>query len=120
MEDAGYSIEFDENEIAIITIRGELNTYNTEDFKAKLHEILKKTHKIICDFSYLEFICSASVGVLINSLKEARQHGGNIVVFGIQERLKKLFEAIGFTKVFNIGYSLVDTFEEAKVQILGE
>jgi anti-anti-sigma factor len=120
MEDAGYSIHFDEDGIAVITIRGELNTYNTEDFKANLHETLLKTNKVICDFSFLEFICSASVGVLINSLKEARLHGGNIIVFGIQERLKKLFEAIGFTKVFNIGYSLVDTYEEAKQLILGE
>lgn len=62
--------------------------------------IIDGTVKFILDLSKLEYINSNGLSVLINTLTKARNAGGDVVIFGVSERLRQLFIITKLDKVF--------------------
>jgi len=58
----------------------------------------------------LEYIATAGLGALMASFNEVKKAGGNIILAGMSDKIKKVFDTMGFSKVFKI----VGTVPEAK------
>ncbi|MCB9188209.1 MAG: STAS domain-containing protein [Flavobacteriales bacterium] len=75
-------------------------------------ELSNDRNHLILDLSEVDYINSNGLNSLISILTKTRTQGGEMVVFGINEKVQKLLLITKLSSVFTI----TETFEEAKNQ----
>lgn len=56
--------------------------------------------KLILDFTKVQFLASAAVGVLINLRNKVNERKGKLVICGLRKPLMQVFEIMKLTKLF--------------------
>ena len=97
--------------VTVVRLDGELNSLSGPKLKQHLHELFTSgTLRVIIDLSNVVFIDSMGLGALVSGLKNAKQNGGNLVLVGLCEQARTIFE---LTMAFRI-FDLFPTMEEAQ------
>ena len=91
-----------EGGLGILGISGSIDAHVAPEFDKKLKELLGSTNKIIVDVSNLDYIATAGLGVLMASFNSTKSGGGNIILCGMSDKIKKVFDTMGFSKVLKI------------------
>jgi anti-sigma B factor antagonist len=88
-------------DVEILKITGFMDSTQAGQFENRLDDLIQ-THavKLILDFTDLDYISSASLGVLVSRVQALRKLGGDIKVGGCSSRIKDILDAFGFTKIF--------------------
>lgn len=60
----------------------------------------KTLHRIVLDLSQVGLISSAGLGMIITLDKECKKHKGKLVLSGLSEELRKIFEVTRLLKLF--------------------
>lgn len=87
----------------IVDVTGEIDIFNSQDFKTAILDLFekeKKSVKINC--KELTYIDSTGLGALIAVLKKAKEFDGEIILENIRPNLEKLFKITNLDKVFII------------------
>jgi anti-sigma B factor antagonist len=95
-----------EGKAVVLGISGEIDAHSAPDFDKKMKECLAKSKSIIIDAAKLDYISTAGLGVLMASFNTAKAGGGDIVVAGMPDKIKKVFDTMGFSKVLKIASSV--------------
>ncbi len=97
----------------VLTVRGEVDVYTAPKLREKLVELVAQgRYTIVVDLEAVDFLDSTGLGVLVGGLKRVRSHDGELILVCTHQRILKVFEITGLTKVFTIHDSLgaaVDT-----------
>jgi anti-anti-sigma factor len=56
----------------------------------------------VIDFGGLDYIASAGLGVLNGQLAAVRKAGGDIRLCGMNAKVRKVFDVLGYSKIFKI------------------
>ena len=56
--------------------------------------------KIVMDLSAVDYISSMGLRVFIAAQKEAKKRSGEVVIVGLNQMLKQVFDISGFTNLF--------------------
>lgn len=87
-----FRIEHENGEELKIYPIGELDVYNTEDFKSQVEEIyLKDKKNILVDASQLDYLDSTGLGALIYILNLASEDGYVVALMNLKPSIRKLF-----------------------------
>lgn len=103
-----------EEDIAILSVHGSIDAHGAPEFDAKIKEVMKKTKKIVLDFTRMDYIATAGLGVLIASFNTAKAASGDIIISGMTDKTKKVFDTMGFSKVLKSASSV----QQAKLLFL--
>ncbi len=88
---------------AVLSVTGEVDVYTAPRFREKLIELVSQgKHQIVVDLEGVDFLDSTGLGVLVGGLKRLRSHDGDLALVCTQNRILKVFEITGLTKVFSI------------------
>jgi anti-anti-sigma factor len=98
---------------AVLTVRGKLSSADDEVFAGEMKETFDMSKYVVIDMSSLDYISSSSLGIIVSYHKKAHKIGGNLVIAGVNPRVKNLLEIIGFSKIFDITNSWADTIDDA-------
>ena len=91
----------------VLTVRGEVDVYTAPKLREKLVELVaQRRYRIIVDLEAVDFLDSTGLGVLVGGLKRVRGHDGDLSLVCTHQRILKVFEITGLTKVFTIHDSL--------------
>lgn len=86
-----------------VSAKGEIDIFNSQEFKVKLLELLdEKPIGISIDCEKLTYIDSTGLGSLIAVLKKTKEFGGEITLYNVKPTLYKLFKITNLDKVFKI------------------
>ena len=89
--------------VQIMRLSGSLDMYSFPRLESHLHALFEKgQYNLILDFRDLDYIGSAGLGALIGFAKQAREHGGDVKLLRVPERIGKIIELLGFTKVLQV------------------
>lgn len=89
--------------IQLVQVSGRLDQDQTPQLEATLSHLLDAgNHFFIIDLAETTYINSGGLRTLVSAWRKARQVGGNLVLFGLNERLQEVFGMVGFDKVFQI------------------
>lgn len=99
-----------ESSIGILTIKGSLDAHVAPQFDKALKDLLSGTSRIIVEASGLEYIATAGLGVLMAAYNQAHSKSGNVIICGITDKIRKVFDTMGFSRVLKLASSL----DEAK------
>ncbi|MGJ8453934.1 STAS domain-containing protein [Pseudothermotoga sp. U03pept] len=106
------SVKFEEAKAMLICrVEGDFDAYHSADIKKTIKEKLEKSSnaKIVIDMSNVPYIDSAGLGTMVSLLKDTRTLGKELVLAGLRQNVKRIFEMTRLDKVFKI----VDVPEEA-------
>ena len=89
----------------------ELDHHVARNVRMEVDEILmkKQIDYLIFDFQYVNFMDSSGIGVIIGRYKKIVNHGGRVSVVNMNDRVKKVFNLSGMSKIIDV----YDTFEDA-------
>ncbi|MFH1742747.1 MAG: STAS domain-containing protein, partial [bacterium] len=77
--------------------------------------IAQHNYRFVVDLKELSYISSAGLGVLMGMLQEVREHDGDLKVANMSDKIRNLFDMLGFSRLVRI-YEGVDKAVEAFAQ----
>ena len=90
-------------DVQLIRLSGSLDMYSFPRLEAQLNTLFQQgRYCMILDCRDLDYIGSAGLGALIGFAKQAREHHGDVRLLNVPERIYKIIELLGFTKVLQV------------------
>lgn len=89
-----------------IALYGEVDIYNADSLKSKLHSLIEqKDADIVFDCTNLKYIDSTGLGVLVSALKKVKEAEKAIRIVNLKPYIAKIFTLTGLNKIFVIEVS---------------
>jgi anti-sigma B factor antagonist len=89
----------------ILTVAGEIDVATSPELRRELHQLAdREPTRLVVNLRDVTFIDSSGLGVLVGGLKRLREEGrGDVLVLqGLQEPVRKVFDITGLTELFAI------------------
>ncbi|PID85859.1 MAG: anti-anti-sigma factor [Chloroflexi bacterium] len=97
--------------IWLVGVHGRLDQGLTPQLNEVLTALLDNgRYRLMLDLSDVSYINSGGLRCLVSAWRQARSENGDVVLFGLNERILEVFTMVGFDKVFHI----VDTSLQAE------
>lgn len=91
------------SEVYRVAPEGRLDAVTVPALEAVLREHLDaKRVKLVLDLSQVSYMSSSGLRALLRSRREAQAGGGDVVLCGLNPRVREVFEMIGFTSLFRL------------------
>jgi anti-sigma B factor antagonist len=85
----------------VIAVRGEIDVATSPTLRDELYTVIDGgSTALVVDLSGLGFIDSSGLGVLVGSLKHMRERDGQLVIAGLEQPARRVFEITGLTELF--------------------
>ena len=85
----------------LIALKGNLDTMTSPEFDKRIAELTGAGEAfLIVDLTNLAYISSAGLRSLLSAAKKVKAQSGNIVLFGLQDSVKEVFDITGFNNFF--------------------
>lgn len=100
------------NTTGIAALSGGLNAVNVDQFRQEFktwYENNPELKNVILDFSDVDMVDSAGLGVLIGLLKLVSERDGDLKLVGLSKRVRLVFQITRTQRIFTI----LDTMDEA-------
>ena len=92
---------------SVITLRGEIDVYTAPRLRQALIDLVSRgATDIVVDMDKVDFLDSTGLGVLVGGLKRVKSNEGDLRLVVTQDRIMKIFDITGLSKVFPIHGSL--------------
>ncbi|MCE7794151.1 STAS domain-containing protein [Salipaludibacillus sp. CUR1] len=93
--------ETDNRNVAYLS--GEVDVYTASKLKETLTPLAEQGDKnLIVDLSGVDYIDSTGLGIFIGALKTTEKNGNTLMLTGLNERVRRLFEITGLNEVIDI------------------
>jgi len=98
----------------VLKLSGEIDLHGSPTLRNELLAIVKeKTPLLLVDFFEVQYIDSSGLATLIEYVKEAGAHGGKIALFGLQKKVRTIFDLVRLNELF----AIAETKEEALASV---
>jgi anti-sigma B factor antagonist len=102
--------------IQVVRVKGYLDSSTFPQMQDHLQNLIKDGHvRIVVEFSDLNYISSAGLGVLMGMLQEVRNQQGDLKLADMSSKIKNLFDMLGFSRLIRI-YPNVESAKQAFVE----
>jgi anti-sigma B factor antagonist len=92
---------------SVVTLRGEIDVYTAPRLRQALIDLVGQgATDIVVDMDKVDFLDSTGLGVLVGGLKRVKSNDGDLKLVITQDRIMKIFDITGLSKVFPIHGSL--------------
>lgn len=91
-----------ENGETVLSVSGCLDTAATAAFTREVEAAAVGAKTLVFDFSALEFIASSALRLLVTLDKRLAAAGGEVVITGMNDVVRDVFEVTGLVEVFTI------------------
>ena len=92
-----------DDNIWLVGVNGRLDQTLNPALELELTALLDSgKNKLIIDMSRTSYINSGGLRALVTGWRKARQQDGNLVLFGLNDRLQEIFGMVGFDQLFQI------------------
>ncbi len=89
--------------VELVRLNGSLDMYSFPRLEAQLNALFQQSRfYVLLDCRGLDYIGSAGLGALIGFAKQAREHQGDVRLLNVPDRIYKIIELLGFTKVLRV------------------
>jgi anti-sigma B factor antagonist len=91
------------NDAWLVAVHGRLDQSQTPELNNALTDLLNaEQYRLVVDLTNVSYINSGGLRCLVSAWRKARTQNGNVVLYGLNDRLSEIFAMIGFDKVFQI------------------
>ncbi len=91
------------DDINCLYISGYLDAHTAPDLESFIGDLIKKgENKFLINFSDLDYISSAGLGVFMAFIEDLRETGGDIKMAAMKPKVFSVFDLLGFPVLFDI------------------
>ena len=91
----------DQGDVVVFTLNGRIDTQGAMELEEALHGAIEANkNRIVLNVEEVRYINSSALRILAEILTYTRKHHGDLYLVGLQPRIKRVFEIIGFDKFF--------------------
>jgi anti-sigma B factor antagonist len=99
------------DDVLIVRPMGEIDLGRSPSLRQQLGQAMSRDYnRLIIDLSEVPYMDSSGVATLVEAMQQSRRAGSKLVLCGLQERVRSIFEIARLDTVFTI----VEDREEAK------
>ena len=92
---------------SLLSLRGEIDVYTAPRLRQAIIDLVEGgATRIVVDMEKVDFLDSTGLGVLVGGLKRVKDKDGSMKLVATQDRILKIFDITGLSKVFPIFGSL--------------
>jgi anti-sigma B factor antagonist len=103
-----------QGDTSIVTLVGEIDVYTAPRLRQALIDLVSQgATDIVVDMDRVDFLDSTGLGVLVGGLKRVKSAEGDLRLVVTQDRIMKIFDITGLSKVFPIRGSLDEAMQRA-------
>jgi len=85
--------------VTVLEVAGRIDSLTAPDFEARLTAVMN-TARLVLDFRGLLYISSAGFRVLYRAAQKAKAANGKLVICGLSDQVRELFDITGFNQLF--------------------
>jgi anti-sigma B factor antagonist len=112
----GVSYDGPNQEVAVISARGFIDTTTAPELEKKLEEQLALSkYKIVVDLQNIDYVSSAGWGVFVSEIREIRENNGDLVLVNMSPDVYDVYELMEFSSILKS----FDSLEEAVANFTG-
>ncbi|MGH8048944.1 MAG: STAS domain-containing protein [Chthoniobacterales bacterium] len=91
---------------SVLELKGEIDLHGSPQLRSELHALVeKKTPALVADFTGVQYIDSSGLATLVEYVRDSKPFGGKIALFGLQPKVKMVFELVRLNELFTIADS---------------
>ncbi|MEQ8581164.1 MAG: STAS domain-containing protein [Marinoscillum sp.] len=91
-----------ESDYQLIEVKGDVDASSSIELDNALKSAAENYTKILINLSRLEYISSAGLGVFISYLEELKTNNIKLVIYGLQDKVREVFDILGLQHLMNI------------------
>ena len=89
-----------------LTLRGYLDAHTVSDFESRMDHLIEKGARCyLIDINELNYVSSAGIGAIMSMTQRLRRSNGEIVLVRPTDKVFKILDKLGLTKIFRLAYS---------------
>lgn len=103
-EETKFKVNFkDVGEVKCMLLSGFLDAHTAPILENAIQNVMSENnYKILMNFSELDYISSAGLGVFMSFIEDIRNNGGDIKMTAMSDKIFSVFDLLGFTMLFDI------------------
>jgi anti-sigma B factor antagonist len=105
-------LQFDVTSLAardVLAVRGEIDAFTSPRLRERLAELMDDGHfALVVDLEGVDFMDSTGLGVLVSSLKRAKEHGGELSLVCTSPQILRVLSITGLDRVFEVRATIDD------------
>ena len=88
---------------SLLSLRGEIDVYTAPRLRQAIIDLVEGgATRIVVDMEMVDFLDSTGLGVLVGGLKRVRVKDGSLSIVTTQDKILKIFDITGLSRVFDI------------------
>lgn len=100
-------------DVLIVSPQGRVDSVSSGELEVKLLSCIDGgSHRMVIDFSGLDFVSSSGLRVFLMTAKKLKPLGGKVVLCSLAPEVKEVFEVSGFASMLSIKSNLDDAVAE--------
>ncbi|ELK48665.1 STAS domain-containing protein [Halobacillus sp. ACCC02827] len=89
--------------VTTVVLSGEVDAFTAPKLKETLLPLTKEQGQVLeVDFGSVSYMDSTGLGVFISALKSTKEHGTEMRLIHMQDRVYRLFKITGLTEIMTI------------------
>jgi anti-sigma B factor antagonist len=93
----------EESGASILHVEGEIDLHGSPALREELHSFIDaKAPVLVVDLSGVKYIDSSGLATLVEYVRDCKPFGGKIALFGLQPKVKMVFELVRLNELFSI------------------
>jgi anti-sigma B factor antagonist len=104
------------NGSTVIDLSGDLDAHTASQLERTIQELCDNAqYKIVVNFSKLNYISSAGLGVFMGFIDDVRAKGGDIKLSNMSGKIFQVFDLLGFPLLYEIYEDEAEALEKFKL-----
>ena len=103
---------FDKEGVLVFQVGGEINISTSPELKKQFEK--QSSKKTVVDLTSVSYIDSSGLATLVEILKRTKSQAGNLVLSGLSEKVRSLFEITKLDKLFQVSPTQDDAVNRIK------
>ena len=93
----------EEPSVALVSIVGSVDSLTANDLQTAMAGAVQNGQtRLVADFSGVEYTSSAGLRVILATVKELRQKGGDLRIAGVRPNVLRVLEVSGLTSILKL------------------
>jgi anti-anti-sigma factor len=87
----------------VLALSGKLDATSAKTFEDRILGVINSgTQRLVVDLSHLEYVSSSGLRVFLLAAKRLRDTDGKMVLCGLQDHIRQVFDLAGFSSILSI------------------
>jgi anti-sigma B factor antagonist len=96
----------------VLTLRGEVTVFSSPGLRDTLRDVFgSQPGRVVLDLTETSYVDSSGVATFVEALKMVRQHHGELVLAGVGDRVRGVFEIARLADLFRMVPSVEEALE---------